>query len=62
MTRQPITQICFPGVVGLVRSNLGTSFPLFHGFGVQLVSILGVFHPAPLVRTDNKALYNASTC
>ena len=39
-----------------------SNFPLFHGFGVQLVSILGVFHPAPLVRTDNKALYNASTC
>ena len=23
--------ICCPGVVELVRSNLGTSFPLFHG-------------------------------
>ena len=31
MTQQPITRICCPGVVELVRSNLGISFPLFHG-------------------------------
>ena len=29
-TQQPITQICSPGVVELVRSNLAPDFPLFY--------------------------------
>ena len=33
-----------------------------HGLGFNLSACLGVFHPAPLVTTGNKALYNASTC
>ena len=54
-TQQPITRpcyllsgcgwpwcICCPGVVELVRSNLGTSFPLFH------VSIRPTLHALPL--------------
>ena len=34
-TRLPITGICSPGVVELVRSNLAPDFPLFHGAGVN---------------------------
>ena len=33
-TRQPITQICSPGVVELVRTNLAPDFPLFHVLGL----------------------------
>ena len=29
-TQQPITWICSPGVVELVRSNLAPDLPLFH--------------------------------
>ena len=29
-TQQPITRICSPAVVELVRTNLAPDFPLFH--------------------------------
>ena len=43
-TQQPIIWICCPGVVELVRSNLGNSFPLFHEklpVSVSVCRILG---------------------
>ena len=38
-TRQPITQICSPGVVELVRSNLAPDFPLFHDPAPDLMNV-----------------------
>ena len=35
-TQQPITRICSPGVVELVRSNLAPDFPLFHAADTAL--------------------------
>ena len=34
-TREPITWICSPGVVELVRSNLAPDFPSFHEFSIH---------------------------
>ena len=39
MAANPITRICCPGVVELVRSNLGISFPLFHGRYLVMQSV-----------------------
>ena len=38
-TQQPITRICSPGVVELVRSNLAPDFPLFHDPAPDLMNV-----------------------